>query len=100
MDDEKYIRSVGGEGILNPSDVLDLKAAKAKVLHLMLDNQWHDATEILEISGQREGLRRLRELRRHYTIERRRSFIVARDFEYRLLPLIPSVPMHKPITLP
>jgi hypothetical protein len=94
MDDEKYIRSVGGEGILNPSDVPELSAAKARVLQLMFDHDWHCATQILAVSGQREGLRRLRELRKNYTIERRR-LTGTRDFEYRL-PFVIPVPLAVP----
>lgn len=79
-----YIKRLGGAGILKRQDVADLEHARAKVLWLMLDGEWHPATEIINASGIREGLRRLRELRDipGVTIERKRG--MGRDFFYRL----------------
>jgi len=81
----KKIRSLGGEGILQRSDLVDLKSQRARVLWLMLDGLWHTATEILVWSRGREGLRRMRELREipHMSIQRQRLHS-GRDFMYRL----------------
>ena len=87
MSDWDYIKKLGGEGILSRQDVRDLKNQRAKVLYLMLDGLWHKADEIIQYSGGREGLRRMRELREipGATIERHRSpNKYGRDFYYRL----------------
>ena len=86
ISDWDYIKRLGGQGILQRSDVKDLKSQRAKVLHLMLDGRWHKAGEILEVSGGREGLRRLRELRDipHASIEKAKKIVGGRDFWYRL----------------
>ena len=86
MNDWDYIKKLGGEGILSRQDVQDLKNQRAKVLWLMLDGLWHQANEIINCSGGREGLRRLRELREipGVTIERRPHPSRKRDFMYRL----------------
>lgn len=58
--------------------------AQRRVWRLMCDKHWHSATEIIAASGQREGLRRLRELRKAgFNIAVRRVGD-ARNFEYRL----------------
>lgn len=77
------VAALGGVGVLNTADVADLDAGCLKVLAFMRDGKWHDATSIIEASGQREGLRRMRELRRLFKVERRR-LDGKRDFEYRL----------------
>jgi hypothetical protein len=84
MFDWDYIKKLGGEGILRRQDVADLKHARAKVLWLMLDGEWHQATQIIDASGTREGLRRLRELRDipGAIVERQVSY--GREFKYRL----------------
>jgi hypothetical protein len=84
-----YIKRLGGAGILRRSDIKDLEHARAKVLWLMLDGNWHTATEIINHSETREGLRRLRELRNipGAIVERDRFFIWpgnSREFKYRL----------------
>lgn len=82
---QRYIASVGGEGILKPSDVADLNAAEMRVLNLMRDGRWHSADEIIRVAGQREGLRRMRRLRilPGVDIEMRR-ISESRNYEYRL----------------
>ena len=57
------IHALGGQGALTDSDLEDFNEAEARVYNLMKDRRWHSASEIVEVSGQREGLRRLRELR-------------------------------------
>lgn len=81
---EEYIRSLGGEQVLTPSDVASLGSATQRVYELMCDGNWHTSSAIIEASGQREGLRRMRELRKHFTIDRRRCCGPEREFEYRL----------------
>ncbi len=85
----RRIKSLGGAGILSRRDVNELSGGVMRVLDLMFDGEWHDAEEIKRAAGDgvnpaSEGLRRLRELRRCYTIERRRDGS-GRNFEYRLL---------------
>ncbi len=85
---EKKIRSLGGKDILNNEDIKDFTAASKRVLALMRDGNWHTAEAIKLAAGvdgvpASEGLRRMRELRREYTIERRRAD--NRNFEYRLI---------------
>lgn len=78
------LKSLGGEGVLTESDLPELSAAAKKILDLMRDGLWHSATEIIAKSGQREGLRRMRELRGdNWTVERRRNG-ASREFDYRL----------------
>ena len=79
----QQIKSLGGERVLSPEDVPQLSEATQRVRLLMSDGQWHTATEIIERSGQREGLRRMRELRRLFLIQRRRE--QGREFSYRLI---------------
>jgi len=81
---EHYLKKIGATKVLTKEDVPSLNAATARILALMKDGQWYPASEILRVSGQREGLRRMRELREYYTIERRRSN-KGREFEYRLI---------------
>lgn len=92
---DEEIRSLGGRGILKPADLPALTAAERRIFDLMLDHRWHTANEIIGVSGQREGLRRMRQLRRRgWEIERRRNTRAkwARDFEYRLVPRTPREP--------
>ena len=58
---------------LDHEDMKALGAGKKRVLKLMLDGQWHTAAEIRGVAGGSEGLRRLRELRKQYVIEKRRT---------------------------
>lgn len=79
------IKRLGGMNKLTPADVPQLEHAKLKVLRLMADGQWHDAEEIIAASGQREGLRRMRELRKDgFTVEERRAEQNKREWQYRL----------------
>ena len=85
-DDDQRIAALGGVGILKIADLPDLSAAAERVRKLMIDNKWHDATAIISASQQREGLRRMRELRTRYIVERQR-IPGRRDWVYRLLPV-------------
>lgn len=86
------IEQVGGTGILVPEDLPALNEAVRRVLSLMRDGQWHSSEQIIAASGQREGLRRMRELRRWWDVQRRRNG-EPRDFEYRLVEYPPPTPM-------
>jgi hypothetical protein len=81
----RRIAALGGKGILREDDVADLDASVAKVFEFMRDGEWHTATEIIEAAGCREGLRRMRDLRPTFTIDKRRSGISKREFEYRIV---------------
>jgi hypothetical protein len=59
----KEISKLGGVDVITDHDLSDFSKAKKRILDLMSDGAWHTATEIIEVTGQREGLRRLRDLR-------------------------------------
>ena len=48
---------------LKTEDFVDFDKAEKAIFELMKDGKWHSATEIIDHSGQREGLRRMRTLR-------------------------------------
>lgn len=78
--------SLGGRGILTDKDMEDLSAACVRVYHLMKDGRWYNPWEIDTAAGHdnrpaREGLRRMRELRKLFEIESRRA---GRTWQYRL----------------
>ena len=50
----------------------------------MCDLEWHSATEIINVSGQREGLRRLRTLRDKGLIIETKRESKSRDFSYKM----------------
>jgi hypothetical protein len=50
----------------------------------MCDLKWHSATEIINVSGQREGLRRLRTLRDKGLIIETKRESESRDFSYKM----------------
>jgi hypothetical protein len=72
-------------------DHLQLNEANERVLYLMSDFKWHTPDEINLAAGvdgvpAREGLRRLRELRKYFTIETQRVKEDKRLFIYKLNP--------------
>lgn len=80
---------LGGEGILNDQDLVELSEGAKRVAVLLGDGQWHSADAIRMAAGKggipaSEGLRRARELRdiEGVTLERRRG--EGRLFEYRV----------------
>lgn len=95
-----YFKSVGGEDApLNQEDLEDLSSAAKRVGALMLDYEWHSASEILEVAGQREGIRRLRELRqRGYEVEKKRPNKHNREWYYRLKKLWEVEGEEQPVT--
>jgi len=80
----RSIARLGGRGSLTTSDLLEFSWAKIKILHLLIDGRWHSAQEIIDASEQREGLRRLRDLRSDgFEIEKKKG--EGRDWSYRLV---------------
>jgi hypothetical protein len=85
MNTEQQIKSIGGTGIVTPADLEDFSDAQRAIAELMNDGDWHDAQAIIDASGQREGLRRLRALRaKGFTVEQKRRDNDSREFKYRL----------------
>jgi hypothetical protein len=83
------IKRLGGEGILNDKDIREFSDAQQAIIDFMSDGEWYSATSIIEWSGQREGLRRLRDLRsRGFEVEKMR-IKGSRDFFYRLTKVNP-----------
>lgn len=77
MDFESYRRRLGGHGLLTDRDLIELSAGAQRVFSLMRDGGWHTRDEIELAAGANgvpaeEGLRRMRELRRGFEIERAR----------------------------
>ena len=87
------IKQLGGQDILTVNDIPDLDAQRGRVFKLMLDGNWHEGPEILQVARGTEGLRRMRELRKMpgVVIEKRRKLIpydpyyTPRIWEYRLI---------------
>lgn len=70
---------------LKTEDFIDFNTAEKRIYKLMQDGRWYRAQTIIERSGQREGLRRMRNLRAKSNvagIERRR--LDGREWAYRL----------------
>ena len=71
---------------LTKKDNIDFTRAEKTILECMSDGKWHSASELIRITGQREALRRMRELRKKRSvkeIEKRRDGD-SRDWSYRL----------------
>ena len=70
---------------MTAADFAGLQSACRRVYDLMRDGQWHTAQAIIDASGQREGMRRMRELRQiGYQVEERRE-TGRREWQYRLV---------------
>lgn len=89
LDFEDYILKFGGHtSSMTELDVKEFNASEKRILNLMSDGMWHSATEIELIAGKngvpaRQGLRRLRGLRRHgFNVEVFRGN--SREFLYRI----------------
>jgi len=84
------IDRLGASGVLAPRDLPALQAACRRIERIMAPPTgeaagiWYSGQAVIEMSGQREGIRRLRELRREWTIERRR-LEGRREWQYRLV---------------
>lgn len=81
---KKSIKSLGGVGILVKEDLGDLQGLTQKIYELMKDGLWHSSEEIRELCPLgSDYMRRLRTLRDHFTLERKRVG-TARLFLYRI----------------
>lgn len=69
---ESYRRSIGATS-LTDKDLIALSQSTRRVYELVRDGEWHSATSVIEASGTREGLRRLRELRKIGTLDTKRG---------------------------
>ena len=80
----QYAQRVGFAS-MTAHDFSGLQSACKRVYDLMRDGEWHTAQAIIDASGQREGIRRMRDLRQiGYTIETDRPGD-GREFRYRLV---------------
>ena len=85
MSIDTYAKAIGFQ-TMNHDDYEHLKRSTKAVYDLMRDGEWHRAQEIIDASGTREGLRRMRELREHHRIESKRLSQDNRDWAYRIIP--------------
>ena len=79
---DDYAKSIGMKDCTE-KDRSDFSEAEQKILNLLRQGGWHSASKIIEVSGQREGLRRLRALRQKgFEIEKQK--LEGREFIYRM----------------
>jgi hypothetical protein len=92
MSDLQWLAAHGAEGILQHSEVKDMKKASARIFYLLADLQWHDAEAIRNVAGKNgilasEGLRRMCDLRKplqQYNIKIKKARLYnSRNFYYR-----------------
>ena len=86
---ERAIRAIGGIETLCAKDYQSLVTAERELLAEMSGGDWYTRDDICRITGQEEGMRRMRALRRHYEIEKRRIEGV-RAWEYRIVRKLPE----------
>lgn len=73
----RRIAMLGGEGVLSEEKAMETGIGVLRVLDLMMAGKWHSSDEICRVASgghgyATEGLRRMRELRRHgFTIDRK-----------------------------
>ena len=80
----QYAQRIGFAS-MTPHDFSGLQAACRRVYDLMRDGEWHTATEVIDAAKQREGLRRMRDLRQiGYVLEQHRPE-GSREWHYRLV---------------
>lgn len=83
--EERHLARIGGRDTLTRQDSHELQEAARRVLDLLSDLRWHSREEIINVSGQIEGTRRLRELRQvGHQVEKCRLG-EGRAFYYRLI---------------
>lgn len=70
---------------MSHKDMSELQEACHLVYAFMKDGAWHTATAVIEASGQREGLRRLRELAGVGFVVEKRRLPGRREWEYRIV---------------
>ena len=72
---------------LTAEDHREFNKAEQLIFDTMSDQSWHTATELIEATGQREALRRMRNLRNHpqvSEIQKRRDGD-SRDYLYKMV---------------
>lgn len=84
----RTISSLGGGETLTDKDLVELGAGVRRVYEMMKDGQWYSRDQIDQAAGRygypaKEGTRRLRELRRWFTIEKVKAN--NRHWHYRLI---------------
>lgn len=82
---------IGGSATLTDRDISDFHEAVQRVYDLMKDGAWYSPDQIELAAGKdgipaREGLRRMRQLRKLFTIEKARDDLSSRLWLYRLIP--------------
>jgi hypothetical protein len=82
---KKEIKMLGGEGILNENDLISFEKAEQRIIQDMDEGVWYDAEYIIKITKQREGLRRLRNLRKKGYIVQKIRMPELRTFFYRII---------------
>ena len=71
---------------LKTEDFIEFNTAEKRIYALMRHGKWHHAQTIIERSGQREGLRRMRNLRdKPNVLEIQRKRMNGREWAYRLV---------------
>ena len=80
----QYAQRIGFAS-MTPHDFSGLQSACRRVYDLMRDGEWHTATEVIDAAKQREGLKRMRDLRQiGYVLEQHRPE-GSREWHYRLV---------------
>jgi hypothetical protein len=80
----KEIKRLGGVGILNEDDIKDFSKAEKLLIENLEEGVWYPVAHIVQVLGQREALRRLRDLRKKgYVVDKQRISIF-REFYYRI----------------
>lgn len=57
------ISALGGAGIITEADLKDFAEAERKIAWFMVQNEWVSEDQLIELTGQRQALRRMRRLR-------------------------------------
>ena len=79
----QQLLALGGNG-LTEADLMDFSEQKRRIYELMKDGRWHTRREIEEAGKCAEAIRRMRDLRQFYPIEKRRA-TDNRIYEYRMV---------------
>lgn len=91
----KKAKELGGRGLLTEQDLRELAEGVKRVYELMKDGEWHTPDAICMAAGNGgkragDGLRRMRQLREKYQVEKRR-LAGDRIWVYRLVLPKPEV---------
>lgn len=82
----KEIQNLQRGGNLSVKDLADFSKAQQKIYLLMKDREWHAATEIIERSGVRSGLRVMRTFRgKGWEVKKKKSAVDSREWLYKLI---------------